>query len=144
MGKTAIMRDVDRSFQNICRRSKVPYPSSKVKVLKKKLEQYLSEEEHLDNSALSAESKDRRFVLTAKKNLVFHGRDASYSISLLKALASLCLSKQHLYTFLINKTKGKSNIQKFTIKEKTLLKNLVRLAGIRKNNVPCIPLRSFL
>ena len=137
------MRDVYRSLHNICKRSKIPYPSSKMIVLRRKLEQYLSEEELLDNKTL-AESKDRRFALTTKRNLVFHGRDASYSMSMLKTLASLSLSKDYLYIFLVNKTKGQSNIQKFTVKEKTLLKNLVRLAGIRKQSIPCIPLRSFL
>ena len=137
------MRNSYRTLQNICQRADIPYPSSKLDQIKKKLEEYLSEEDHSLEGSL-AESKDRRFVLTTKRNLVYHAHDGSYSMSLLKILASLTLPKQHLFTFLINKNRGRSNIQKFSIKEKLLLKHLVRLAGIKKKNVPCIPLRAFL
>ena len=125
-------------MRTICIKAGIKFPERKISHIERILSRYLT-----DISTIGYESKDRRFLLTNKRVLIFQSRFRQISMPLNKTMASLSLTQPELYSYLVKKAGNPKYLAPFSLNEKILIKNLVRLSGLQRSTIPCIKIRSI-
>ena len=125
-------------MKNVCTKAGLTFPIERVTNLWLALRKYL-----IMSSPEGPESADRRFHLSHEGFLHFHGRFKDITLPLNKVLASLTLSQTNLFKYVVERGKKDNRPARYTNDEKYLIKNLVRLANLRKSQIPCLKIRAF-
>ena len=126
------------TMKKVCTKAGLAFPVERITKIWLSLRKYLNR-----SSPEGPESGDRRFHLSHEGLLHFHGRFKDITVELNKVLASLTLNQSHLFQYVVERGKQHDGISRYTNDEKVLIKNLVRLANLRKTQIPCQKIRAF-
>ena len=133
---TMLLRNVFSHVETNSAKSNIKIPKTRLTYLEKTLSRYLSEK--LPNGRW--ESLDRRFSVGLHNMIYFQSRNREIKMPLHKLAACLSLTKSQLFHYL---TAANKRIAPFSIAEKFLIKNIIRLAKIRKTEIPCVKIRNL-
>ena len=125
-------------MKTVCAKANVRFPSQKVSHVSKTLLNYLKYP-----SINGPQSMDRRIHLGKNRILYYHGRFKDLTIPLNKLLAALTLNQNHLFSYMQHRSKRNQEKSRFTMEDKTLLKNVVRLTHLKRSLIPCVKIRSL-
>ena len=125
-------------MKTLCARANVRFPNQKVSHVAQTLLNYLKYP-----SINGPQSMDRRIHLDKNRILHYHGRFKDISMPLNKVIAALTLNQNHLFSYMQHRSKRDHEKSRFTMDDKTLLKNVVRLIRFKRSLIPCIKIRSL-